>query len=138
MAKKGQAVISVPDGISKILGLVIGYVFSSEVISGVTFLFGYARNQMPTLFDLLSAYDTRVATILLALLIIFLLGVISRFHLLSFAVWILYGALIGMILPLVAPYILDRLHSSGYNIPDFIEKILKGSGGISNGNNSTA
>lgn len=139
MTKRGQAVISIPDGVSRILGFIIGYLFSSEVISAVVFMFGYAKRQIPTLFDLLSKYNTTVATILLALLIIFLLGLVSRFHLLSFAVWILYGALLGLVLPMIMPYILQRLHSSGYDIPDFIKKMLKvTSGGISNGNNSTA
>jgi len=138
MTTKGQAIISIPDGIAKILGFVVGYVFSSEVISGMTFLFGYVRSQTPTLFDLLASYDTRVATILLALLVIFLLGIIMRFRLLSFAIWILYGALFGMVLPLILPYISDRLQSSGYSIPDFIQKILNYFGGVSNGNNTTA
>ena len=132
---KGQAVISLPRGLSKILGFVVGYVFSSEVISGVTFLFGYTREQIPTLFDLLANYNTTVATILLVLLVILLLGIISKFQLLSFAVWLLYGALFGVVVPMVAPYVLERIEASGYNIPDFIKDLL---GDISNGNGNNS
>lgn len=136
MGKKGETVLSIPRGISKIIGLMVGYIFSSEVVSGLTFIFGYSREQLPTLFDLLSNYDSTVATILLALLIIFLIGIISKFQLLSFSTWLLYGALLGIIIPIISPYILDRLEVSGYQIPQFLKNFL-GDGSNGNVNNST-
>ena len=121
---KGQTVISIKGGIAKFIGFVCGYLFSSEVISSLAWSANYAKGQMPTLFDVFARWNSTVAVILMALLLIFLVKIIVKFELLNVITWLLLGALCGIVLPLIIPYISDRLDAHGYNLPYFLGGLI--------------
>lgn len=120
-----RIVASLPALVARIVGFVIGYFFTSEVIGAVKWLIHYGEHEVPTLFVFLADYNSTVAVVLLALLIIFLVKVIAKFALLNFLTWILIGALVGIVLPMIWPYIVERIQSHGYQLPEWLDDLIK-------------
>ena len=123
---RGETIVSFPNWIARIAGFILGYVFSSEITSLIVYVLTKLRTDIPTLFNLLSQWNTGVAVILTILLLIGIISIISKFRLLTFVYWVLAGALVGIVLPYIIPYIFDRIEAHGYNIPEWIKHYLGG------------
>ena len=123
---KGQTIISLPDWIARVAGFIIGYIFSSEITSMILYAINHLRSDIPTVFSLLSQWDSGVAIIISILLLISIISIVSKFRLLTFGYWLLAGALVGVTLPYILPYISDRIQEHGYTIPDWIPDWIKG------------
>ncbi|RLF43133.1 MAG: hypothetical protein DRN17_06775, partial [Thermoplasmata archaeon] len=110
---KGQTIISLPDWVARVAGLVIGYLFSSEITSMILYAINHLRSDIPTVFNLLSQWDSGIAVIISILLLISIISIVSKFRLLTFGYWLLAGALVGVTLPYILPYISDRIQEHG-------------------------
>ena len=123
---KGQTIISFPNWLARIAGFIVGYLFSSEITSMILYAIDHLRSDVPTIFNILSQWNSGVAIIIAILLLISIISIISKFRLLTFGYWLLAGALVGMILPHIMPYILERIQAHGYEIPDLIKRYFGG------------
>lgn len=123
---KGQTIISFPNWLARIAGFIVGYLFSSEITSMILYAIDHLRSDVPTIFNILSQWNSGVAIIIAILLLISIISIISKFRLLTFGYWLLAGALVGMILPHIMPYILERIQAHGYEIPDWIKRYFGG------------
>jgi len=123
---KDQTIVSFPNWLARIGGFITGYIFSSEIVSIILYIINNLKGDIPTLFSLLSQWDSKMAVIITILLLISIISIISKFKLLTFGYWLLAGALVGLILPYILPYIMERIGEHGYNIPDWLKKYFDG------------
>lgn len=129
----GQTIISFPNWIARIAGFILGYIFSSEITSMILYGLNHLKSDIPTIFSILSKWNSGVAVIIAILLLISIISIISKFKLLTFGYWLLAGALVGIILPFIKPYIIERIEAHGYQIPDWIRRYFGGFGGNETG-----
>jgi len=125
---KGQTIVSFPNWLARIAGFIVGYLFSSEITSMILYAINHLRSDIPTVFNLLSQWNSGVAIIITILLLISIISIISKFRLLTFGYWLLAGALLGIILPNILPYVFERIQAHGYEIPDWLRRYFGGSG----------
>ena len=123
---KGQTIVSFPNWLARFAGFIVGYLFSSEITSMILYAINHLRSDIPTVFNLLSQWNSGVAVILTILLLISIISIVSKFRLLTFGYWLLAGALVGIILPNVMPYIFERIQEHGYEIPDWVRRYFGG------------
>lgn len=126
---KGQTIISFPNWLARVAGFILGYMFSSEIVSMILYAINHLRSDIPTVFNVLSQWNSNIAVIVAILLLISIISIVSKFRLLTFGYWLLAGALVGLLLPVIMPYIIERIEAHGYNIPDWISKYLGGNSG---------
>ena len=104
----GTRTYSLGNWFARLVGFILGFLFSNEIFGILTWASGYAQTEIPSTFTFLLAYGAEWAFVIALVFLMTIITLIVKFKLLTVIWWILLGVLAGIFLPILLPILKER------------------------------
>lgn len=114
-----KKVIDLKSILMSIIGFSIGFLFTNEIIGYFIRLIDYARNSaLPTFVSYFGDIGGTMSFIAIGGVLLLFIALAKRWQILTVIEWVIIGAMAGMLLPIIYPYIQEQFSQKlGIELP---------------------
>jgi len=114
-----KKVVDIKSITMSIIGFSVGFLFTNEVVGGIVNAIDYFKDSaVPTFVDYFGEVGGGISFLAIGGVLLLTIALIKRWELLTVLEWIVIGAIVGTLAPILIPLVNDKLSEKiGWQIP---------------------